>query len=296
MKRGGETIEGAIRRIAAQFGAAGLTFGHGTDNAIDDAAHLVLSVLRLPPEVPDAVLETVLSDAERAAIDALAGRRLRERLPTAYLTGVSWFCGLRFEVDERVLVPRSPIAELIEEGFEPWLRPDNPPERILDIGTGSGCIAVACALRFPHAEVDAVDVSPAALDVAGRNIAWHGVGDRVRAIRSDVYDALEGRRYDLIVSNPPYVEEAEMEQLPPEYGHEPALGLVAGPSGLDVVIRILRGARAHLRSEGVLVVEVGNARDALERLYPRVPFVWLEFARGGEGVFQIAAEDLPADL
>lgn len=296
MKRGGETIEGAIRRIAAQFGAAGLTFGHGTDNAIDDAAHLVLSVLRLPPEVPDAVLETVLNDAERAAIDALAGRRLRERLPTAYLTGVSWFCGLRFEVDERVLVPRSPIAELIEEGFEPWLRPDNPPERILDIGTGSGCIAVACALRFPHAEVDAVDVSPAALDVAGRNIAWHGVGDRVRAIRSDVYDALEGRRYDLIVSNPPYVEEAEMEQLPPEYGHEPALGLVAGPSGLDVVIRILRGARAHLRSEGVLVVEVGNARDALERLYPRVPFVWLEFARGGEGVFQIAAEDLPADL
>ena len=291
-----ETIVQAIERLAARFEAAGLSFGHGTDNALDDAAHLVLAALGLPPDVPDGVLDTPLSAAERDELERLAERRVRERIPTAYLTHAAWFCGLRFHVDEHVLVPRSPIAELIEAGFEPWLRPGRPVRRVLDIGTGSGCIAVACAHAFPEAEVDAVDVSEEALAVARRNIAAHGLEGRVRALRSDVYEGLGDERYDIIVSNPPYVDAEQMRELPDEYRHEPALGLAAGDDGLDVVLRILQGARARLRADGILVVEVGDAQDALERCLPRVPFLWLEFERGGHGVFLLNAADLPDDL
>lgn len=238
-----ETIAQAIERLAAQFEAAGLSFGHGTDNAVDDAAHLVLAALRLPPQVPPGVLETPMTPAELGEVEALAARRLRERVPTAYLVRTAWFCGLRFHVDERVLVPRSPIAELIENGFAPWIRPDRPVRRILDVGTGSGCIAVACAYAFPDAEVDAADVSEGALAVARENIAAHRLEGRVHALRSDVYEGLGAERYDIIVSNPPYVDAEQMRGLPEEYRREPALGLAGGADGLDVVLRIL-AARA----------------------------------------------------
>ncbi len=296
MERQHETIAQAIDRLAEQFESAGLSFGHGTDNALDDAAQLVLAGLGLPPEVPPEVMETRLSVAERVEIERLAGRRLRERVPTAYLTGVAWFCGLRFHVDEHVLVPRSPIAELIETGFAPWVRADQAVRRVLDIGTGSACIAIACAYAFPEAQVDAVDVSPEALAVARRNIAAHGWDGRVRALHSDVYAAVGDERYDIIVSNPPYVDAELMSDLPDEYRHEPALGLAGGGDGLDIVLRILRDARMHLQPDGILVVEVGDARDALERRFPELPFLWLEFERGGHGVFLLNAADLPDRL
>jgi ribosomal protein L3 glutamine methyltransferase len=204
--------------------------------------------------------------------------------------GRMWFAGLEFEVDERVIVPRSPFAELIAAGFEPWVDPGRV-ERILDVGTGSGCIAIACSLAIPQARVDAVDLSADALDVARRNVAKHGVGDRVRLLRGDVFDAVGDARYDLIVANPPYVSDAEMAALPPEYGHEPDLALRAGADGLDVVRRILAGASRHLNPQGVLIVEVGDSDVRVEEAFPRLPFVWLEFEHGGGGVFLLRRED-----
>jgi len=277
------TVRDFIRWGASRFNEAGLCFGHGTDNAVDEALELVLYGLHLAPGLPSELMHARLTRAERRAAMALIERRIRERLPAAYLTHRAWFAGLEFYVDERVLVPRSPIAELIEGAFQPWLRAD--VHRILDIGTGSGCIAIASAYAFPKAEVDAVDVSPDALAVARINIEHHELGARVRALQSDLFANLGERRYELIVSNPPYVSRAEMEELPEEYRHEPALGLAAGEDGLDVVVRLLAAAPDHLTPDGVLIVEVGDSEQALIARFPAIPFLWLDFAKGGGGVF-----------
>jgi ribosomal protein L3 glutamine methyltransferase len=280
-----------IAHATHRFRAARLCYGHGTDNARDEAAYLVLRALGLPFDCPVERLDRPLPPARRARLARLVRRRIEERIPVAYLLREAWFAGLPFHVDERVLVPRSPVAELILERFAPWLRAGRA-RRILDIGTGSACIAIACALAFPRAIVDAVDVSTAALAVARRNARRHGVARRVHCIRSDVFAALAGRRYDVIVSNPPYVPARDWRRLPPEYRHEPRLGLEAGRDGFDVVRRILAGAAAHLAPHGILVVEIGAGQRALMRAFPRVPFVWPDLARGGDGVFVLARADL----
>lgn len=287
-----QTIAGLIDRVAVLFDDAGIAYGHGTDNAREEAAYLVLVSLGLPPAVPQAVLDTRLTGDEIERVGRLARRRTEQRVPTAYLVHAAWFCGLKFYVDERVLVPRSPIAELIEHGFAPWWSPERPVRRILDMGTGSGCIAVACAYAFPDAEVDAADLDEGALAVARRNIAGHGLEGRVHAIRSNLFMGLGDRRYDLIVANPPYVGAGEMAQLPEEYRHEPVLGLSANRGGLELVLRILRSAPDHLEPEGLLVTEVGNGDEALMRYCPEVPFIWPEFERGGHGVFVLTAAEL----
>ena len=284
------TLRDAVRWAASRFSAAGLAFGHGTDNALDEAYALVSHVVSLAPGVPEPYLDARLHPQERRRIVELVDRRIASRKPLPYLTGEAWFAGLPFHVDERVLVPRSPIAELIERRFEPWAPPT--VGRILDIGTGCGCIAVTCALAFPRARVDAVDVDEGALALARRNAARHGVAERVEVLRSDLYAALAGRRYDIIVSNPPYVPEGELAKLPAEYGHEPRHALASGPEGLDHPLRILHGAAAHLGEGGILVMEVGATRPALEAHLPGVPVLWVELERGGEGVLLLTAEAL----
>ena len=280
-----------VRWGASQFNAAGLVFGHGTDNALDEALALVLHAVRLDHDLPADFLAARVSAAEAIQIFELLRERVERRIPAAYLIGEARFAGLGFYVDENVLIPRSPIAELIEEGFAPWLDAEHVGS-VLDLCTGSGCIGIACAFAFPDALVDLSDISPAALELAARNIERHGLEDRVRALRADVYDGLDGERYDLIVSNPPYVSTAEMATLPAEYRHEPELALEAGDDGMDVVARILRGGPDYLRPGGIMVIEVGASADLLMARYPDVPFLWLDFERGGDGVFLLTAEQL----
>jgi ribosomal protein L3 glutamine methyltransferase len=280
-----------VRWGASCFSAAELSFGHGTQSALDDALALVLHALHLDHTLPADYLAARVTSAEAERIVQLFETRVEQRVPVAYLIGEARFAGLDFFVDENVLIPRSPIAELIEEGFAPWLEPDQVTS-VLDLCCGSGCIGIACAYAFPQALVDVSDISPAALEVAARNIERHRLEDRVRALRADVYDGLDGERYDLIVSNPPYVSSAEMATLPPEYRHEPPLALAAGEDGMDIVTQILAGATDCLRPGGILVVEVGASADLLMARYPDVPFLWLDFERGGDGVFLLTAEQL----
>lgn len=285
------TVETLLRRYGRRLARAGLFYGHGTDNPLDDAAAIVCHVLRLALPLAPRSLQRRPSRAAVAAMQALVERRIAERIPVVYLTHECWFAGLPLYVDERVLIPRSPLAELIETGFAPWVDPARV-RRVLDVGTGSGCIAIAAALALPKAHVDAVDISADALAVAAINRRRHGLTRRLRLLQSDYFSALAGPPYDIIVSNPPYVGTAEYNSLPAEYGHEPAAALRAGRDGMDAVRVLLREARRFLRPDGILIVEVGNTERTVRRRYRDWPFVWLEFARGGGGVFLLTAADL----
>ena len=288
---GSPTVLALIERGARRLRRAGVFFGHGTDNAWDDSAALVLHALHLPHSGDRALYARRVGGRGIERVNELIARRIEERIPAVYLTGETWFAGLPFHVDRRVLIPRSPIAELIERRFAPWIDPARV-RRILDVGTGSGCIAIACAKFLSRSRVDAVDISPEALEVAAINVRRHRLAGRVRLVRSDHFSALGGERYDIIVANPPYVGRREMSGLPPEYRHEPPLALAAGREGLDSVRVILRQSRAHLRPGGLLIVEVGNTETAVRRTFRRLPFLWLEFERGGGGVFLLTAEQL----
>jgi len=286
-----QTIQDFIRWGASRFNAEGLFFGHGTDNALDEAAQLVLHALHLSQDLPAIYRECRLTFLEREAVCELLDRRVSERKPAAYLTNRAWFAGLEFYVNENVIVPRSPLAELVEAGFDPWVEPEGI-RRILDLCAGSGCIGIASAVYLPEAEVDLAEVSPAALEVASRNLELHNLKGRVRVLESDLFGGIGDRRFDLIVSNPPYVSTAELATLPEEYRREPELGLAGGETGLSLVLRILCDALTYLDEGGVLVVEVGNTAADLERRFPDLPFLWLDFERGGEGVFLMKREQL----
>lgn len=288
-----DTAKDFVRWGASAFSRAKLQFEHGTSNAVDEALNLVLHGLGLGHDIPPWLLDGRLTAAEKRTCYDLLRRRVEERKPYAYITRKVRFAGLDFYVDERVLVPRSPIAELIEAGFEPWIEADRV-SKVLDLCTGSGCIAIACAYAFGDAAVDATDISNDALDVARINVDKLHVADRVLLHKADVFDGLPEAPYDIIVSNPPYVDAQDMASLPDEHKHEPALGLAAGEDGLDVVRRILNGAGNYLAKDGILVVEVGNSRWALEHAYPDVPFTWLEFERGQAEVFLLRADQLGA--
>jgi ribosomal protein L3 glutamine methyltransferase len=281
------TLRDHIRWAVSRFHAEQLFFGHGTDNAWDEARQLVLGALHLPWEMADSYLDCRLEDDEREHLQALLHRRIEQRVPTAYLLGQAWFCGLPFIVNDHVLIPRSPIGQLIERRFEPWLAKE--PARILDLCAGSGCIGIACAYEFLDAEVLLADLSFEALEVANRNIEQHGLDDRVYTVQGDGFDGLPKQRFDLIVSNPPYVDAEDFADMPAEFQHEPALGLACGDDGLNLVRRILAEAADHLTETGTLIVEVGNSQVHVEALYPEVDFTWLEFTDGGHGVFLLAA-------
>ncbi|MEI7262315.1 50S ribosomal protein L3 N(5)-glutamine methyltransferase [Pectobacterium carotovorum] len=284
------TIQDMLRWAVSRFNAANVYYGHGTDNPWDEAIQLVLPSLYLPLDIPEDMYTSRLITSERQRIVERVIRRVNERIPVAYLTNKAWFCGLEFYVDERVLVPRSPIGELINNYFDEQL--PKTPNHILDLCTGSGCIAIACAQAFPEAEVDAVDISSEALAVTEQNIQQHGLEYRVTPIRSDLFRDLPAIRYDLIVTNPPYVDEEDMFDLPQEFRFEPELGLAAGNDGLELVRRILACAPDYLSDDGVLICEVGNSMVHLIDQYPDIPFTWLEFDNGGDGVFMLTQSQL----
>lgn len=287
------TLRDLLRYAVSRFNEAELFFGHGSDNAWDEAVYLLLHTLHLPLDRLEPFLDARLTEAERNTVLHLVERRVKTRVPAAYLTHEAWLGEHRFYVDERVIVPRSFIAELLEEQFAPWIDDPWAVTRVADICTGSGCLAILAALAFPEAEVDGVDISADALEVARRNVADYGLEERLRLVRSNLFAGLAKQRYDLIISNPPYVNAEAMATLPPEYRHEPELALAGGDDGLDLVRTLLREARDHLNPNGLLVVEIGHNRDVLEAAYPQTPFTWLDTAGGDQFVFLLRREELP---
>lgn len=285
------TLQQALEWAEQQFTAADLCFGQGTDSAWDEAVWLALHTLHLPYDSPKEVGAIVLDETQQAMLLTIFRRRISERIPAAYLTQQAFFAGHEFYVDQRVIIPRSPIAELINQHFEPWINPDKVT-RILDLCCGSGCIAIACAYAFPNAQVDAVDISADALAVAEINVAQHHMQQQVTLIQSDLLQALAGKKYDIIVTNPPYVDAHDMATCPEEFHWEPELALAAGTDGLQCADQILAQAKAHLTEHGILILEVGNSAPALEAKYPRLPFTWLHFEHGGEGVALLTAQEL----
>lgn len=285
------TLRDFVRWGASRFNEAKLFFGHGTDNAIDEAVALILHALHLNQNLPDSLWACHLTFDEKQQISQLFQRRINERIPAPYLTNEAWFAGLSFYVDENVLIPRSPLAELIEQQFDPWLEADNI-QTVLEIGTGSGCIAIATALVLTNAHIDAVDISPQAIKIAQKNIETYDLINRVTLFEGDVFEPVKNKKYDLIICNPPYVDAFEMENLPPEFQHEPRLALEAGDDGLDIVRKILQQARNHLNNKGILIVEVGASQPTLLETYPDVDFIWPDFKRGGDGVFLLTKEQL----
>ena len=285
------TMTDFMRWGASRFVDAKLSYSHGMSSPLDESVYLVLRALNLPVDTPEVYWKSNLTCIEKESIVALLKRRIEERVPAAYLTQEGWFAGLQFFVDERVLVPRSPIAEMVENQFQPWVMPDEV-ENILDLCTGSGCIGIACAYAFPYAEVDLADLSEDALDVAKINIEKHDATEQVSAIQSDLFSNIGERRYDIIVTNPPYVDEDDINDMSDEFHHEPKLGLSSGNDGLDCTRQILSQASQYLNDEGILVVEVGNSQHALVQEYPQVPFQWIEFERGGDGIFMLTKQQL----
>lgn len=287
-----ETILDFLRFGISQANASDLFYGHGTDNAYDDIRALILGSLSLSMDVDDYFLQSRLAPAEKQLLAEQLSSRILEQIPVPYLTGEAFFCGLPFYVDDRVLIPRSPIAELINHQFSPWIDADSVT-RVLDLCTGSGCIAIACSYAFPDALIDASDLSSDALEVAAINCARHGLDERdVQLLQSNCWDDIPSARYDIIVSNPPYVGDDEMETLPTEYGYEPDMALRTGNNGLEIVEKILEKAHDYLSDHGILVVEVGNSEEALINAWPNLAFTWLEFEHGGQGVFLLTAEQL----
>ena len=285
------TLRDLIRYGVTLFNKSGIYFGHGTDNALDEATALTLFALNLPHDLPGHFMDANLTEDEKLEILDLFDKRINERIPVPYLTHEAWFAGHPFYVDDRVLVPRSPIGELITAAFDPWLNPDNIFD-VLDMCTGSGCIAIATALALPEAEVHAVDISQDALNVAEINVQRHHVQDQVKLIKSDLFSNLTDLSYDVIITNPPYVDAEEMAELPKEYRHEPVLGLASGQEGLDHINKILHKAAEFLNDGGILIAEVGASEDALVDAYPDVPFYWFEFENGGNGVFMLTRQQL----
>lgn len=289
-----QTLRDLLRYAVSRFNGAQLFFGHGCDSAWDEAVYLLRHSLHLPDESLENFLDARVLDEERNHFAALVAARVERRVPAPYLTNEAWLTGHRFYVDERVIVPRSFIAELIEDDLSPWIEDPDSVESVLDLCTGSGCLAILSAIAFSNAQIDAVDISPEALQVAERNRADYQLEDRLSLIQSDLFAGLGKRRYDLIISNPPYVNAESMRQLPPEYRAEPALALASGDDGLDITRIILAQARQHLTPDGVLVVEIGHNREALVAAYPELPFIWLETASGDAFVFLLQAGDLPS--
>lgn len=289
------TVRDWLRFAVSRFNEAKLFFGHGSDNAFDEAAYLILNTLHLPLYRLDPFLDASLTHGESEQVRAILERRVTERLPAAYLTHEAWLGEHRFYVDERVIVPRSHIAELLQDQLSPWIENLEEVSSVLDLCTGSGCLAILAALAFPRAQVDATDLSRDALAVAERNIADYGMQKRIERIESDLFAALDGRSYDIIISNPPYVNAESVATLPPEYLAEPPLALGSGVDGLDATRKILEMAKSHLNPGGLLVVEIGHNRDVVEAAYPTLPFTWLDTASGDQFVFMLRREDLPED-
>jgi len=287
-----QTILDFLRFGVSEANKTDLFYGHGTDNAWDDIRSLVLSTLHLPFDLTDSYLMANLTADEKALLTHNLMQRIIEKVPVPYLTNEAFFCDLSFYVDERVLIPRSPIAELIKQNFSPWIINQHEVTSILDLCTGSACIAIACAYAFPDAQIDAVDISADALDVAAINCDRHELQGTVALIESNCWENLPIHGYDIIVSNPPYVGDEEMDELPEEYRHEPDMALRAQDNGLDIVVKILTRAHHYLNDNGILVVEVGNSEAALAEAFPDLPFTWLEFEHGGSGVFLLTRKQL----